>query len=75
MKWVRVISRNMSAIGYDPVKHELGIRFRESGKTYVYLDVPVDEFDAFMTAESKGSYLNQVFKLKGYSYRLANERI
>lgn len=70
MKWVEVSSRNLSAIGYDPTRRELGLRFRESGKTYIYLDVSADEYAAFMSAESKGSYLNQVFKPKGHSYRL-----
>lgn len=63
----------MSAIGYDEIRRELGIRFRESGKTYIYLDVSADEFDAFLGAESKGRYLNQVFKPKGYSYRRENK--
>lgn len=70
MKWVEVISRNLSAIGYDPAKRELGLQFRESRKIYIYLDVSPDEYAAFMSADSKGSYLNQVFKPKGHGYRL-----
>lgn len=70
MKWVEVISRSVSAIGYDPAKRELGLRFRESRKTYIYEDVRADEYAAFMSAESKGTYLNQVLKPKGHSYRL-----
>jgi hypothetical protein len=69
MKWVEVDSTNVTAIGYDPVKCELGIRFRASGKTYFYLDVPPSEYQAFVTSKSKGKYLNQVFKRKGYKYR------
>lgn len=64
----------MSAIGYDYDRRELGIRFRATGNTYIYSDVPAHEYQAFMTAESKGSYLNQVFKPKGYSYRLENDQ-
>lgn len=71
MNWVEVDSTTVSAIGYDTLKRELGIRFRDSGKAYFYLDVPPEEYDAFMSASSKGTYLNQVFKLKGYSYRAA----
>jgi hypothetical protein len=69
MKWVEVDSTNLSAIGYDTLKGELGVRFRESGRAYHYLDVPEREYQAFMTARSKGTYLNRVFKMKGYKYR------
>jgi hypothetical protein len=75
MKWVEVDSTNVTAIGYDPVEYELGIRFRSSGKTYFYLDVPQSEYHAFMTAKSKGKYLNQVFKMKGYKYRESAPKI
>jgi hypothetical protein len=69
MKWVEVDSTSVTSIGYDPVKFVLGVRFRASGKTYFYLDVPQSEYQAFVSAESKGKYLNQVFKMKGYKYR------
>jgi KTSC domain len=72
MKWMEVDSTSLSAIGYDTLKSELGIRFRESGRTYFYLDVPQREYQAFMTARSKGTYLNQVFKMNGYKYREAD---
>ena len=72
MKWTEVDSANVSAIGYDTLKRELGIRFRESRRTYFYFDVPASEYQAFMTAKSKGTYLNQVFKRKGYKYRDAD---
>ena len=72
MKWVEVDSTTVSAIGYDTLKGELGLRFCESGKTYFYLDVPQGEYQAFMAASSKGTYLNRVFKMKGYKYREAD---
>ena len=46
----------------------MGIKFRESGKVYLYFDVPPEEHEAFMAAESKGEYLNKVFKPRGYRY-------
>lgn len=73
MKWVEVDSRSIAEIGYDAFKSELGIRFRESGKTYLYEDVPAEEYQTFMAAESKGAHLNQVFKPKGYRYRVETE--
>jgi hypothetical protein len=35
---------------------------------YRYFDVPEEEYVAFMAAESKGTYLNQVFKPQGYRF-------
>lgn len=68
MKWVEVDSTSFAAIGYDGRRHELGIEFRQSGAVYLYFKVPPEEHHAFMAAESKGQYLNRVFKPKGYNY-------
>jgi hypothetical protein len=73
MTWIEVDSTSVSAIGYDTHKRELGVRFRDSGKSYFYLDVPLEEYEAFMAARSKGTYLNRVLKMKAYSYRAADE--
>jgi KTSC domain len=40
---------------------------------YRYFDVPTEEYAAFMAAESKGTYLNQVFKPRGYRYLVVLE--
>jgi len=68
MRWVDVDSRSIARIGYDSRRRKLGIKFRESGKVYLYFDVPPEEHEAFMAAESKGEYLNKVFKPRGYRY-------
>jgi KTSC domain len=68
MKRVRLDSTSIASIGFEPRKHELEIEFRESGDVYLYLGVPPEEHAAFMAAESKGEYLNQVFKPRGYRY-------
>jgi len=70
MQWVAVDSTTIAQIGYDSSKRELGIEFRQTGKVYVYFDVPPEEHEAFMAAESKGTYLNTVFKLKEYRYTI-----
>jgi hypothetical protein len=44
------------------------MKFRASGDVYRYFDVPGEEYAAFMAAESKGTYLNQVFKPREYRY-------
>jgi len=68
MQWVPVDSTVIAQIGYDSAKHELGIEYRASGEVYLYFDVPPEDHEAFMAAESKGIYLNTVFKLRGYRY-------
>jgi hypothetical protein len=55
------------------VERELEIEFRASGDVYRYFDVPGEEYAAFMAAESKGTYLNQVFKPREYRYLVVLE--
>ncbi len=64
MKRVRVDSRSIASIGYEPRRRELEIEFRQSGSVYRYFDVSAEEQAAFMAAESKGTYLNRIFKQK-----------
>jgi hypothetical protein len=63
-----VRSTSVASIGYLPARRELEIKFKESGDVYRYFDVPEEEYVAFMEAESKGTYLNQVFKPQGYRF-------
>lgn len=56
------------SIGYDSRTGELDLEFRVSGDIYRYFEVPPEEHIAFMSAESKGTYLNDVFKPKAYRY-------
>jgi len=70
MQWVPVDSTVIAQIGYDSIKREFGIEYRESGDVYLYFDVPPEDHEAFMAAESKGIYLNTVFKLKEYRYTI-----
>jgi hypothetical protein len=53
---------------YEAKPRWLTIVFRGSGDTYVYFAVPGKEWGTFLEAESKGTYLNQIFKQKGYRY-------
>ena len=68
MKRVAVDSTSIASIGYEARRCELEIEFRHSGDVYRYFDVPSKEHAEFMAAESKGTYLNQVFKPKGHRY-------
>jgi len=68
MRRISVRSTSIASIGYSPTERELEIKFRESGDVYRYFGVPDEEYVAFMTAESKGTYLNQIFKHREYRY-------
>lgn len=57
----------IASMGYAADHQILQIEFR-SGDIYNYLDVPVEEYAAFRSADSKGTYLNQVIKPRGYRY-------
>jgi hypothetical protein len=54
-------SEAISAVGYDESTRILRVTFR-TGRSYEYLDVPPDEYGRFMSAESRGGYMNQVIK-------------
>jgi hypothetical protein len=73
MRRIPVSSMSIASIGYRRAQHELEIEFRASGDVYRYFDVRADEYAAFMAAESKGTYLNQVFKPREYRYVVVSE--
>ena len=59
-----VDSSNVEAIGYDSATRELHVRFSTSGETYVYYEVEEWVFEDFKRADSKGTFLNTVIKIK-----------
>jgi len=56
MKRTPVESSVIAPVGYDPVEHVLEVEFN-SGKVYLYDDVPEDEHRRLMEAGSKGQYM------------------
>ena len=56
-----VDSSNVEAIGYDNDAQELHVQFVH-GTEYIYHGVSQEIFDQFMTAPSKGSFLNREIK-------------
>lgn len=50
-----VNSSMIAAIGYDVDSQTLSVEFSKGG-TYEYADVPPEEYDALMNAESVGKY-------------------
>lgn len=68
MRRKAVDSETIASIGYDPRLCELDVEFRASGDVYGYFEVSAEEYREFMAAESKGTYLNRVFKKKEHPY-------
>ncbi len=62
-----VDSSSIRSIGYDRSDRLLDIEY-PSGDVYRYFEVPAWEYENFMKAESKGTYLNREFKSAGYEY-------
>jgi hypothetical protein len=62
-------SSSIAEIGYDDVNEEVWVRFSKSG-LYIYSSVPPVVWEEFLSAPSKGSYVNQVLR-PGYPYRRA----
>lgn len=58
----RVDSSSVEAAGYDPQTRRLFLRFRGSGKAYVYYGVEARVFDELLTADSIGRYVNDEIK-------------
>jgi hypothetical protein len=56
-----VQSSVMTYVKYDEDARELDITFT-SGKTYRYLDVPLEIYDELLDAESKGEFFNENIK-------------
>jgi hypothetical protein len=67
MRRQEVDSEGIVSIGYERQRRELEVQFRH-GDIYRYFDVSAGEFAEFMAAESKGTYLNQIFKPKNHRY-------
>jgi hypothetical protein len=60
-----VDSSNIESAAYED--GEMEVKFK-SGKTYRFVSVPKEVFEAFMNADSKGKYFNQHIKAF-YTYR------
>lgn len=59
-----------SAIGYDYAEERLAVTFRDSGKTYIYHDVPESVWDDLYSAKSRGGFYNSDIKGKYTSERI-----
>jgi hypothetical protein len=67
MKRKPVNSSALKSVGYNEEKRILEVEILETGRTYQYKDVPLEEYVSFMEAPSLGIYYNKVIKDK-YEY-------
>lgn len=58
----------IAAMHYDEPGHLLTIVYRGRRGTYRYYGVTPQEYAAFRSAPSKGTYLNQIFKARQHPY-------
>lgn len=63
-----VQSTNILSIGYKADTQTLIVKFRVSGQTYEYLNVPQTLYEGLMASESKGTYLNDNIRSQ-FNYR------
>ena len=62
----------IAAMRYSARKRVLTIVYRGGRGRYHYFDVPPEEWERFRMAPSKGTYLNERFKLAGYRFEKVN---
>ncbi len=53
-----VESSMIAAAGYDPERRYMLVLFN-TGKAYEYYNLPPEEFEGLMSAESKGGYMRE----------------
>lgn len=53
-----VQSSALEQVSYNEVAHTLCATFRETGRTYMYEDVPQEVYDSLLFADSLGAYFN-----------------
>ena len=61
MQRVPVSSSNLISVGYEEETQTLEIEFK-NGSVYQYSGVPLEEFNGFMNADSKGTYFHARIK-------------
>ena len=63
----------IAAMHYNERTRVLTVIYRGTRGKYHYFDVPWEEWRAFRDADSKGTYLNTIFKEKEYRYEHVDE--
>jgi hypothetical protein len=53
-----VQSSALEQVSYDERAHTLSATFRQTGRTYIYREVPQELYDGLIFADSLGAYFN-----------------
>ena len=56
MKWLALESKMLSATAYEDLKQILYLRFRDTGYVYRYFGFSATDYQAFLSAESRGRF-------------------
>jgi len=56
MNWQPLESKMFTAAAYDADEQILYLRFRSTGDVYRYFELPPDQYQQFLAAESRGRY-------------------
>ena len=64
--WIPMKSSNIACIAYDRWKRQLYVQFH-TGQIYTYYNVPSDDVEGLMTADSVGQYFAKFIK-DSYDY-------
>ena len=67
MKMIKSNSSMISEYGYDHGNKQMRVVY-SNGSTYIYYDVSKRDYEAFMTAKSKGQYISSQIK-PNYNYK------
>ena len=65
---ITVNSTNIDSVGYNADTQTLTVKFRVSGQTYEYYNVPQNLYEGLMASESKGKYINDNIRSQ-FNYR------
>ena len=55
-------SKFVSAVGYDPSRKLLEVKFKLSGRVYAFLDVQKETYQQFVQAKSKAEFFKKFIK-------------
>ncbi|GBC58084.1 KTSC domain-containing protein [Pseudomonas aeruginosa] len=68
MDLIYVDSSNVDQIGYDEYQSEAHVIFK-NGRHYIYSEVTQEIWERFRDASSKGKFVHEEFRAKGYPCR------
>ncbi len=74
MDWLKLDSKMLGSVAYDPDKQTLYLRFR-AGEVYRYFEFSAENYQNFLNAESRGKYFLANIRDQFRYERLAKLRV